>query len=137
LGLVLDSSAAVAAERQGKNARKLLEAVALETGDDEIAISVITLLELAHGLARSNTSERRDKRQRFLDELMTAVPIYPVTSTVALRAGRVDGLSQAKGVRIPLSDLLIGITALELGYNIGTHNVRHFRLIPDLNVIPL
>jgi predicted nucleic acid-binding protein len=47
---VLDSSAAVAAERQGKNARKLLEAVALETGDNEIAVSVVTLLELAHGL---------------------------------------------------------------------------------------
>lgn len=30
---MLDSTAAVAAERQGKNARQLLEAVALETGD--------------------------------------------------------------------------------------------------------
>lgn len=34
---MLDSTAAVAAERQGKNARR--------TGDDEIALSVITVLE--------------------------------------------------------------------------------------------
>jgi len=31
---MLGSTAAVAAERQGKNARQLLEAVALETGDE-------------------------------------------------------------------------------------------------------
>ena len=112
MGLVLASSAAVAAERQGKNARKLLEAVALEARDDEIAISVITLLELAHGLTRSNTLERRDKRQRFIDELTSAVPVHPVTMAVALRAGQIDGRSQAKGICIPLSDLLIGVTAL-------------------------
>jgi predicted nucleic acid-binding protein len=49
---MLDSTAAVAAERQGKNARQLLDTVALETGDEEIAISVVTVLELAHGIAR-------------------------------------------------------------------------------------
>ena len=137
MGLVLDSSAAVAAERQGKNARKLLEAVAFETGDNEIAISVVTLLELAHGLVRSSTPERSYKRQRFLDELTSVLPIHPITAAIALRAGRIDGQSQAKGIRIPLSDLLIGVTALELGYGVGTHNVRHFRLIPDLNIVPL
>ncbi|HXK02840.1 MAG TPA: hypothetical protein VMS37_10585 [Verrucomicrobiae bacterium] len=39
---MLDSTATVAAERQGKNARQLLETVVLETGDEEIALSVIT-----------------------------------------------------------------------------------------------
>jgi len=35
LGLMLDSTVAVAGERQGKNSRQVLEYVALETGDDE------------------------------------------------------------------------------------------------------
>ena len=43
MGLILDSSATVAADRQGKNVKQLLEIVALETGDDEIALSVIKL----------------------------------------------------------------------------------------------
>jgi predicted nucleic acid-binding protein len=137
LGLVLDSSAAVAAERQGKNAKQLLEAIAFETGDEDLVVSVVTLLELAHGLTRADTAERRDKRQRFLQELMSVVPVHPITAPVALRAGRIDGQSQAKGIRIPLSDLLIGVTALELGYRIGTHNLRHFQLIPDLSILPL
>ena len=35
-------------------------------------------------------------------------------------------------MRIALGDLLIGATALELGYGLITHDVRHFRMIPDL-----
>jgi predicted nucleic acid-binding protein len=134
---MLDSTAAVAAERQGKNARQLLETVVLETGDEEIAISVVTVLELAHGIARADTTERRDRRQRFLDELLGGVPIQPVTVPVALRAGQIDGRSQARGVRIPLSDLLIGASALQLGYGVGTANVRHFEQIPGLKVVRL
>jgi predicted nucleic acid-binding protein len=71
---MLDSTAAVAAERQGKNARQLLEALARQTGDEGIAISVVTILELAHGITPADTTERREKRQRFLDELLTGVP---------------------------------------------------------------
>jgi hypothetical protein len=48
---MLDSTAAVTAERQGKNVRQLLESVALETGDEGIAVSVVTVLELATALA--------------------------------------------------------------------------------------
>lgn len=80
---MLDSTAFVAAEREGKNARQLLESLALETGDDSMALSVISVLELAHGVARADTVERRERRQRFLDEL------------------------------------LIGVSALELGYAVG------------------
>ena len=134
---MLDSTATVAAERQGKNARQLLESVAREIGDDSIAVSVLTVLELVHGITRANTPERGERRQRFLDELLTGVPIQPVTLPIALRAGQIDGQSQAKGVRIPLSDLLIGASALELGYGVGTANVRHFQLIPGLNVVQL
>ncbi len=74
MGLILDSTAAVAAEREGKNARQLLESVALETGDDGIAVSVLTVLELTHGITRADTPKRRDRRQRFLDELLTGDP---------------------------------------------------------------
>jgi len=98
---------------------------------------VVTVLELAHGITRADTTERRERRQRFLDELPIGVPVQPVTVRIALRAGQIDGQSQARGIRIPLSDLLIGVSALELGYGVGTANVRHFQLIPGLHVIPL
>jgi len=137
MGLILDSSLLVAAERQGKNARQMLADIAREVGETEVAISVVTLVELAHGAARAGTPERKAKRQQFTQELVTALPIHSVTASVALRAGQIDGENQARGIRIPLSDLLIGVTALELGFSVATANVRHFRLVPGLSVVQL
>ena len=135
MGVILDSSVVVAAERHGHNAREVLTAVYSQLGDTEIGLSAITLLELSHGAARANTSERKAKREQFIEELIQAVPVYSITAAVALRAGRIDGENQARGVRIPLSDLLIGVTALESGYGVATLNVRHFRLIAGLSVV--
>jgi predicted nucleic acid-binding protein len=56
---------------------------------------------------------------------------------MALRAGRLDGENTAKGIRLALADLLIGVTALELGYGVATSNLRHFHLIPGLQVLAL
>ena len=114
-----------------------MECVAIETGDDEVAISVITVLELAHGVTRSDSAARRERRLQFLEDLVTGVPVQSVTVAIALRAGQIDGQSQATGVRIPLSDLLIGASALALGYALGTGNIRHFQLIPGLSVVRL
>ena len=137
MGLILDSTAVVAVERAGSNSRQLLEALARLHGDEEVAISVITVLELAHGVERANSIERRSRRERFLEELILGVPVQPVTIPIALRAGQIDGRSLGQGIRIPLSDLLIGATALELDYAVGTANLRHFELIPELRVIEI
>jgi predicted nucleic acid-binding protein len=55
---------------------------------------------------------------------------------VALRAGQIDGENAARGIRPALADLLIGVTALELGYRVTTGNMRHFQMIPGLEVVP-
>ncbi|MDQ2946827.1 MAG: hypothetical protein M3Y27_12935 [Acidobacteriota bacterium] len=62
------------------------------------------------------------------------VPVYPITTELARRAGRIDAEQQARGIRIAFQDLLIGVSALELGYSIVTYNVRHFQMIPNLDV---
>jgi tRNA(fMet)-specific endonuclease VapC len=102
-----------------------------------MALSVITLLELAHGAARADTLERKTKRQEFIRELMQALPVHQVSPAIALRTGYIDGENQARGVRLPLADLLIGVTALELGYDVATRNPRHFQSIPSLSVLTL
>jgi predicted nucleic acid-binding protein len=113
MGLILDSSVLIAAERLGQNARHLLAAIARKTGDTEIALSVVALIELAHGAAGADTVQRRQDRQQFMHELLRALPIHPVTVPIALRVGQIDGDNQAKGVRLPLADLIIGVTALD------------------------
>jgi len=135
MGLILDSSVLIASERQGRNARQTLSEIAVGAAGEDVAVSVVTLIELAHGVARANTPERKATRQQFLDELMAALPVHPVTVPVALRAGQIDGENAAQGVHLALSDLLIGVTALELGYRVATANVRHFQQIPGLEVV--
>lgn len=115
----------------------MLHPLSLTTGDQEIGISVISVLELAHGVARAHPPDRRAARQRFLDDLLSGMPVYPVTVAIALRAGRLNAGLQAAGTRVALADLLIGATALELGYAIATSNVRHFAKIPNLVMKPL
>ena len=137
MGLILDSSVLVASERQGKNARQTFSAIAGEIGDTEIGISVITLIELAHGAARADSPERKAKRERFIQEVVTAVPVHPVTVPIAIRTGVLDGENQARGMRVPLPDLLIAVTALELGFSVGTANLRHFKQVAGLSVVQL
>jgi len=137
MGLILDSSVLVAAERQGQNAHQMLASIAGKIAETEIGISVVTLIELAHGAVRADTPARKTDRQKFIEELLTAMPIHPVTVPLALRAGKIDGENQARGVRVALPDLLIGVTALELGYSVGTANVRDFQRVPGLAVVQL
>jgi len=137
MGLILDSSLLIAAERKGRNARQTLTEISAGAAGEDVAVSVVTLIELAHGVARANTPERKATRQQFLSELITALPVHPVTVPVALRAGQIDGENTALGVRLALSDLLIGVTALELGYRVATANFRHFQMVPGLEIISL
>jgi predicted nucleic acid-binding protein len=110
----------------------MLEAISLQNKDPEIAISVVTVLELAHGITRADTPQRRAARQQFLDDLLAGMPVHPVTVPIALRAGKIDGQLQAGGKRVALADLLIGATALELGYSVATANIRDFAILPSL-----
>jgi predicted nucleic acid-binding protein len=71
----------------------------------------------------------------FFAEFMRDVPVYPYTQVVAEFAGRIGAQQAAIGKTVPPIDLMIGVTALSLGFSILTTNERHFRLIPNLNVI--
>jgi len=79
----------------------------------------------------------RLRRESFLNELMAALTVYPYTKETALLAGKIDGEQQSRGVVIPFGDLLIGATALSLGYQVLTGNPRDFQRIPSLPVVLL
>ncbi len=136
LGVVLDSSLAIEAERKQLNVAGFLRRIAVTMGEREVCLRVITVAELAHGIYRADTSERRERRRPFLDELKAAVMVYPVTGITAELVGRIGAESAARGVTIPIDDLLIGACALERGYAVATRNPRHFKNIPNSTVIP-
>jgi predicted nucleic acid-binding protein len=135
MGLILDSSVVIAAERGGDTVEQLIEQIVNRTGDQQAALSAVGLTELIHGIYRARSTEVRTRRQAFLNELRAVLTVYPYTEETALLAGRIDGEQQNQGVVIPFADLLIGATALSLGYQILTGNPRDFQRIPDLVVM--
>jgi tRNA(fMet)-specific endonuclease VapC len=137
LGVVLDSSVLVAAERKKLTTPEAIRKVREATGDVTIVICSLTVAELAHGIYRADTPERSRMRRQFLDELKAHVPIHSVTESTAEIIARTGAEQASKGITLPLADLIIGACALELGYAIGTANVRDFKRIPGLNVIQL
>ena len=136
-GLVVDSSVLVAAERSGVTTPEMIAAIREAVGDVAIVICSLTVAELAHGIYRAKTPERSRQRRQFLDELRAHVPVHPITEATAEIIARVGAGQAAKGINLPLADLIIGACALELGYAVGTGNVRDFNRIPGLTVVHL
>jgi predicted nucleic acid-binding protein len=137
MGLILDSSVVIAAERRRDTPEQLVQQIMNLAGDQEAGLSSIGLTELVHGIYRADSVQRQLRRRSFVEELRFAFTIYPYTAETATLAGQIDGEQMAKGVTIPFSDLLIGATALSLGFSMMTVNVRHFDKIPNLHVIAI
>lgn len=135
MGLILDSSLLIDAERRGLPIAALLQLILSSQGETESALSAITALELTHGIYRAKSDIEARKRQAFVDEICEAVPVQPVTLEIAQLAGKIEGEQAAKGIIIAVPDLLIGVTALRLGFSVATLNDRHFRMIPGLEVV--
>ena len=106
-----------------------------EHGETEIVLSSITVIELEHGAHRAQTAERARKRREYLDTVFAAIPVEPFTRAMAQIAAKIDAEARQTGQTIPFADLLIGATALHFGYAVGTRNLRHFQMIPNLAIV--
>jgi tRNA(fMet)-specific endonuclease VapC len=135
VGVILDSSVLIAGERRGHTVPQILEQVRNTQGEIEIGVSVVTIVELVHGAYRAKTQGQQNRRLEFIERLTRDVPLHPVTLEIARLAGRIEGQQQAKGIQLSFEDLLIGVTALHLGYNIATLNVRDFQRVPGLSIV--
>ena len=102
LGVVLDSSILVGAERAKLSTPEVIKSIRSVIGDLPIIVSALTVAELGHGIYRADTPERSQQRRRFLDEIKSHIPIHPVTDATAEIVARIDGEQAAKGLRFRL-----------------------------------
>jgi tRNA(fMet)-specific endonuclease VapC len=135
VGLILDSSLLIAAERRGHTVRQILEQILADCGAVDIGLSVVSIAELIHGAYRATADVDGRRRLAFVERLCSDVPVHPVTIETARMVGQIEGEQGGKGIAIPFEDLVIGVTALQLGFDVATANVRHFQLIPNLKVV--
>ncbi len=135
MGLTLDSSVLIACERRGETLKQIMVWMQTVHGDLEGAVSAVSIVELTHRIFRAQTVAQCQRRKKFGEELCRDVVVHPVTLAIAQLAGRIEGEQASRGVRIAFEDLVIGATALHLGFDLATLNVRHFERIPGLTVV--
>jgi tRNA(fMet)-specific endonuclease VapC len=129
VALLIDTDLLVDLERTGRS-----EAVEAVLGDEERAISVITVSELLHGVLRARGSIRT-RRQAFVEHILAGLRAIPITEPVArIHADIWAGLSE-RGELVGAHDLWIAATALAHELGLATGNVSHFNRIPGLRVV--
>lgn len=124
-------------ERLGEGIEDLLGRARTVHGETDIAISTISVVELTHGIYRARSETDRQRRRIFADGIFEDLIVYPVTLEIAQLAGRIEGEQAAIGNIIAFEDLVIGATALHLGFDVVSNNLKHFQRIPGLRVVSL
>jgi predicted nucleic acid-binding protein len=129
MGIILDSSILVAFERRRFDLERLL------TDHSPPAIAAVTAAEILIGVERADTPERRSRRESFVQNLFTRIPIIPFDMQQArLFAIHFADLAQ-RGEMIGDRDLEIAVTALSLEYELATLNVKEFQRVNGLKLI--
>ena len=89
-----------------------------------LAVSAVTVTELTGGMRSAERSE--------VWRLLATLRTQDVNELVARRAGELMRKYRRSHAGIGLGDYLIAATAVELGHELATLNVRHFPMFPGL-----
>lgn len=130
MGVILDTSILIAYERDSLDLEKLVKGKANEL----FGISVITVSELLHGVHRADSESRRLKREAFVQKVIDTFPAYSFDVPAARIYAEIWAHLLKKGVQVGAHDLMIGATAISLGFSVATHNVRDFKKIEGLTL---
>lgn len=103
-------------------------------GEEDRAISVITVSELLHGVHRASGA-RRTRRRAFVEHLLGGMRAIEITEQVARVHADIWAQLGAKGELIGAHDLWIAATALAHGMGLATGNASEFERVPGLRVI--
>jgi len=103
-------------------------------GDEDRAISVITVSELLHGVHRARGGART-RRRAFVEHLLAGLEAIPITESVARVHAEVWARLADRGAVIGAHDLWIAATALAHGFGVVTGNAPDFERVPGLRVI--
>ena len=131
MGLILDTSVIIAAERKKFDLDGLLEAHA----DEPVRIAALTASELLHGWERAPAGVRRDRRRQFVESVLKILPTVPFDLECARVHARIWSRLEEQGQLIGAHDLLIAATCVCRGDSIATLNGREFSRIVELEVV--
>ncbi len=89
-------------------------------------LSAISVEEMSYGLQRLPAGNSSQRIRVWLEQLLDAAEILPITADIARRAGHLRGRFAAQGQTRSQADLLIAATAQLGSMTVVTRNTRDF-----------
>ena len=134
--VILDTC--VVSEIQRSQGRQQVRAQVERIADDDLYLSVITIGEIAKGVALLPSGKRKSELQQWMQSLEQhyADRILPINNETAQIWGTVTANAQQAGTIIPMADGLIAATAIQNGMHIMTRNTDHFQATGALVIDP-
>lgn len=130
MGVMLDSSVIIAAERGELRLDALLEDLA----ETSVCIAAITAIELLHGTYRATSPAVRMRRAAFVEAFLHDCPVRRFGLGEARLHAELWANLAAGGQMIGTHDLQIAATALAAGDTLITLNQRDFSRVPGLEL---
>ena len=130
MGILIDSSSLIAAER----GRLDLQGVLDTSADEDVAIAAVTASELLHGLHRLKGGVQQARAERFIERLLERLPVIAFDLAVARVHARLGADLAAKGTSVGAHDLMIAATAVAIDFDLATRDLRSFPKIAGLTV---
>ena len=130
MGILIDSSVLVAAERGHLNLDLLLDA----HGGEDVAVAAITASELLHGVHRLKGA-RRARSEAVVERLLGLLPVVDFDLAAARVHATLGAELAATGTPVGAHDLMIAATAVLLDYAVATRDLRSFPRIKGVKML--
>ncbi len=102
----------------------------MQSIDETVATTAITVMEIEYGLRRLPDGRRKvDLGHRFA-ALATVLTVMPLDDIAAYRAGQFRALREAEGFAPHPSDMMIAGIAASAEARLATRNVKDFQGLP-------
>ncbi len=130
MGIVLDTSALIAAERSSAS----LEDALGEAVSEHAVIPAVVYAELMVGVLLADTESRALSRRARIEAIVARCPVVDFDRAIAERWANLFADLSRSGRMIPANDLAVAATALHLDYGVltGPDGEEHFGRVPGL-----
>jgi tRNA(fMet)-specific endonuclease VapC len=130
VGLVVDSSSLVAAERGLID----LDALLATHAKEDIVISAVTAAELLHGVERLS-GVSRVRAEAFVESVVALLPTIAFDLDIARTHAVLAADLSSRGVAVGAHDLIIAATAVSLDYGVATRDLRSYPKITGVRIV--
>ncbi len=130
MGIILDSSLLIAAERQRFKATEFFSA----HSGERFYLAAISVAELLHGVERA-TPQKRAARAAIVEHFFSVLEVIDYDASVARQHAVLWATLARTGKLIGPHDMLIAATALLHGHKLATLNRVEFCQVPKLKLV--